>query len=95
MSSEEVRKAVDGLPGWEVEEGGRALVRSFAFADFSRAFGFMAAVALHAEKRDHHPEWSNVYNRVEVRLSSHDAGGVTTRDVELALFMSEVADGPA
>jgi 4a-hydroxytetrahydrobiopterin dehydratase len=95
MSSEEVRKAVDGLPGWEVEEGGRALVRSFTFADFSRAFGFMAAVALHAEKRDHHPEWSNVYNRVEVRLSSHDAGGVTTRDVELALFMSEVADGPA
>lgn len=83
------------LPGWEVEDGGGAILRSFAFRDFSRAFGFMAAVATHAEKHDHHPEWRNVYNRVEVRLASHDASGVTDRDLELARFMNEVAEGPA
>jgi 4a-hydroxytetrahydrobiopterin dehydratase len=70
--------------GWSLEEGGKALVRSFKFADFSEAFGFLTRVALHAEKADHHPEFTSVWNRVDFRLTSHDAGGVTELDVELA-----------
>ena len=70
--------------GWQLEQGGKALVRTVKFKDFSDAFGFLARVALHAEKADHHPEFTNVWNRVDFRLSSHDAGGVTDRDVELA-----------
>ena len=93
MGAAEVAAAAAELDGWEVEEGGRGLLKTFRFKDFSRAFGFMAAVAVQAERRNHHPEWSNVYNTVEVRLSSHDAGGVTERDVELARFMDEVAAG--
>ncbi len=72
------------LPGWAVVEGRDAIRRAFKFADFSAAWGFMNRVALLAEKQDHHPEWSNVYNRVEIVLSTHDAGGLTTRDVKLA-----------
>jgi 4a-hydroxytetrahydrobiopterin dehydratase len=70
------------LPGWTVEGG--HLRRSFKFADFSAAWAFMSRVALLAEKHDHHPEWSNVYNRVEIALTTHDAGGLTARDVTLA-----------
>ena len=70
--------------GWTLEEGGKALVRTFKFADFSEAFGFLTRVALHAEKVGHHPEFTNVWNRVDFRLTSHDAGGVTERDVKLA-----------
>jgi len=70
--------------GWSLEEGGKALVRSFKFADFSEAFGFLTRVALHAEKVDHHPEFTCVWNRVDFRLTSHDAGEVTERDVKLA-----------
>jgi len=70
--------------GWTLEEGGKALVRSFKLKDFSTAFAFLARVALHAEKVDHHPEFTNVWNRVDFRLTSHDAGGVTDRDVKLA-----------
>ncbi len=70
--------------GWTVEDGGKALTRSFAFKDFSEAFGFLARVALHAEKVDHHPEFTSVWNRVHFRLTSHDAGGVTDRDRALA-----------
>ena len=70
------------LPGWTLE--GEALVRSFRFADFSAAFAFMTRVALLAEKADHHPEWTNVWNRVDIRLTTHDAGGLTARDVALA-----------
>jgi 4a-hydroxytetrahydrobiopterin dehydratase len=91
MTAEEVASVVAELDGWTVEEGGRALLKTFRFGDFARAFGFMAAAAVHAERRNHHPEWSNVYSTVEVRLSSHDAGGITERDVELARFMDEVA----
>ena len=69
---------------WTLEDGGKALVRSFRFADFSEAFGFLTRVALHAEKADHHPEFTSVWNRVDFRLTSHDAGGVTERDVKLA-----------
>lgn len=72
------------LPGWALVEGRDAIQRSFRFQDFSEAFGFMARVALLAEAQDHHPEWSNVWNRVEIVLSTHDAGGLSARDVRLA-----------
>ncbi|HKX92645.1 MAG TPA: 4a-hydroxytetrahydrobiopterin dehydratase [Sphingomicrobium sp.] len=77
--------------GWSLEDGGGALVRSFKFKNFSAAFGFLARVALHAEKVDHHPEFTNVWNRVDFRLTSHDAGGVTERDVKLAEMINELA----
>jgi 4a-hydroxytetrahydrobiopterin dehydratase len=70
--------------GWTVEEGGKALVRSFTFKDFSEAFAFLTRVALHAEKADHHPEFTSVWNRVDFRLTSHDSGGITDRDRALA-----------
>jgi 4a-hydroxytetrahydrobiopterin dehydratase len=72
------------LPGWALVEGRDAIQRSFRFRDFSEAFGFMARVALLAEAQDHHPEWSNVWNRVEIVLTTHDAGGLSARDVRLA-----------
>ena len=70
------------LPGWQLE--GEHLQRSFRFPDFSQAFAFMVRVALLAEKHDHHPEWSNVWNRVDIRLTTHDAGGLSARDVAMA-----------
>ena len=70
--------------GWTMEGGGKALVRTCNFGDFSHAFAFLTRVAMEAEKRDHHPEFTNVWNRVDFRLTSHDAGGVTDRDVALA-----------
>lgn len=72
------------LPDWRPLEGRDAIHRRFVFRDFSAAFGFMARVALLAEKHDHHPEWSNVWNRVDIVLTTHDAGGLTERDVALA-----------
>ena len=75
---------MDAPDGWTLEDGGKALVRTFKFKDFSEAFGFLTRVALHAEKVDHHPEFTNVWNCVDFRLTSHDAGGVTERDVNLA-----------
>ena len=79
--------ALVDLPGWSAAEGKDALTRTFKFKDFNAAFGFMSRVALMAEKLDHHPEWFNVYNRVEVTLTTHDADGVTALDVALAKFM--------
>lgn len=80
--------ALSRLPGWSRAAGEReAITRTFRFADFNAAFGFMARVALRAEQLDHHPEWFNVYDRVEVILTTHDAGGVTELDVALAQFM--------
>ena len=86
-----VGQALAGLDGWTLEEGGGAIVRRFSFADFNAAFGFMARAALVAEKLDHHPEWSNVYNRVEVRLTTHSARGLTALDFELARAMDRIA----
>jgi 4a-hydroxytetrahydrobiopterin dehydratase len=83
--------AVQELRGWRAHETRDALVKTFKFRDFNEAFGFMSRVALLAEKLDHHPEWFNVYNRVEVLLTTHDADGVTERDVKLARFMDEAA----
>ena len=84
LDLEERASLADRLPGWTVVEGRDAIRRAFKFADFSAAWGFMNRVALLAEKQDHHPEWSNVYNRVEIVLSTHDSGGLTGRDVKLA-----------
>ena len=83
----ELDAALATLPGWEIDRG--KLYREFVFPDFNAAFGFMSRVALAAEAADHHPEWSNVYNRVRVHLTTHDAGGVTRRDLELATRMNE------
>jgi 4a-hydroxytetrahydrobiopterin dehydratase len=86
------RKAALGkLDGWTEVKGRDAISRKFTFKDFNEAFGFMARAALAAEKLDHHPEWFNVYNKVEVTLATHDAGGVTERDIELALAMNRLA----
>jgi len=73
------------LPEWKLVEGRDAITRAFRFRDFSEAWGFMARVALQAEAQDHHPEWFNVWNRVEITLSTHDAGGLSARDIRLAL----------
>jgi len=81
------------FPEWREVEGRDAIARLFQFKDFNRAFGFMARVALLAEKLDHHPEWFNVYNRIEVTLSTHDAGGVTENDLAMARAMEEYARG--
>jgi len=77
--------------GWSLSEDGTALERSFRFKDFPEAFGFLARVAMHAEKVDHHPEFTNVWNRVDFRLSTHDTGGVTPRDVALAEAINRFA----
>ena len=82
---------MDAPEGWTLEEGGKALVRSFKFKDFSEAFGFLTRVALHAEKADHHAEFTSVWNQVDFRLTSHDAGGVTERDVKLAEVINRLA----
>ena len=79
--------ALASLDGWAAVDGRDAITKTFQFGDFNQAFGFMSRVALVAEKADHHPEWFNVYNRVEVTLSTHDAGGLTQKDIDLAAFM--------
>ena len=84
LTEEDREVALQALDGWSLTRDGAAIARSFAFADFSEAWGFMARVALLAEKQDHHPEWSNVYNRVEIALTTHDADGLSHRDVKLA-----------
>ena len=80
--------AIDSLlaeaPGWKLREDGKAITRTFKFEDFNAAFGFMTRVALYADKHDHHPEWSNVYNRVEITLTTHDADGLSARDGAMA-----------
>jgi 4a-hydroxytetrahydrobiopterin dehydratase len=83
--------ALQKLPQWKPVSGRDAITRKFEFKDFNAAFGFMARAALLAEKMDHHPEWFNVYNKVEVTLSTHDAGGVTQKDIDLATAMDAFA----
>ena len=83
---------MDDVPnGWSVETGGKALTRRFEFKDFSTAFAFLTRVAMHAEKVDHHPEFTNVWNRIDFRLTSHDAGGITDRDMKLAVEIDRLA----
>ena len=91
LSDEERGEALKALPGWRYDAEAKAIRRSFRFADFSEAFGFMTRVALAAEKMDHHPDWSNVYDRVDIELSSHDIGGVSERDIKLAGRIDAIA----
>ena len=94
FSQQEIREKLSELEGWELASGDKAIRRQFRFKDFSEAFGFMSRVALAAEKLDHHPDWSNVYNRVEVVLTTHDAGGLTELDFRLAAVMDGLASRP-
>jgi 4a-hydroxytetrahydrobiopterin dehydratase len=82
--------ALDGLDGWGRADGRAAICKSYKFSDFNAAFGWMARAALMAERMDHHPEWFNVYNRVEVTLASHDVDGVSERDIRLARFLDSL-----
>lgn len=82
--------ALAGLPEWTLRADGLAISRQFKFADFGAAFGFMTRVALLAEKADHHPEWSNVWNRVDVVLTTHDAGGLSQRDIDMAQAIDSI-----
>ena len=94
LSPQALAQALGDLPGWSEVAGRDAIQRTFKFADFNAAFGFMTRAALKADQMDHHPEWFNVYNKVEVTLSTHEAGGLTTRDIALATFMDGVFGRP-
>jgi 4a-hydroxytetrahydrobiopterin dehydratase len=87
LETEALRAALAGLSGWSIAREGVAIARNFKFADFDAAFAFMTRAALLAAKMDHHPEWFNVYNKVDVTLTTHDAGGVTQKDIEMAKAM--------
>lgn len=91
LTTEERTALLDSLKGWAEGSDGRSISRSFAFPDFLGAFAFMTQVALLAEKADHHPDWSNSYNKVEISLTSHDAGGLTKRDAKLARAIDALA----
>ena len=91
LEGENRKQALARIPQWCEVEGRDAITRKFTFADFNEAFGFMSRVALVAEKMDHHPEWFNVYRTVEVTLSTHDAGGLTEKDITLAKEMDRIA----
>ena len=91
MTESERGEALAGLDGWAFDVARNGIAKRFVFADFSAAFAFMTRVALAAEKADHHPEWSNVWNKVDILLSTHDAGGVTQKDIALAKQIEEIA----
>ncbi len=91
MLETERTTVLKNLAGWAYDESAKAITKTFMFADFSEAWGFMNRAALLAEKMDHHPEWFNVYNRVEVKMTTHDADGVTSLDIEMATAMESFA----
>jgi 4a-hydroxytetrahydrobiopterin dehydratase len=91
LSDREREEALAGLPGWRYEAEAKAIKRKFVFDDFGAAFAFMTRVAIAAEKADHHPDWSNSWNKVEIALSTHSEGGVTARDVALACAINAMA----
>lgn len=90
LTDEQVSAALTSLPGWTVQDG--KLHREYKFADFIHAFGFMATAAIAIEKMNHHPEWFNVWNKVNIDLSTHDAGGITEMDVKLASTLEAIAE---
>ena len=92
LSAGERDEALTSLSGWTFDEGRNGIARSLTFADFGEAFAFMTRVALEAEKADHHPEWSNVWNRVDILLTTHDAGGLSHRDVAMAEAIEALLD---
>lgn len=91
LNEAELSNALDELNDWRVDESRPALCKNFQFKNFNVAFRFMTGVALYAEKADHHPEWKNVWNKVDVTLTTHDAGGITKKDIQLAKFMDKLA----
>lgn len=91
LSAEEKSAFLASNPEWQAVDGRDAVKRSFQFKDFNEAFAFMTRVALAAEKSDHHPEWFNVYNKVDITLTTHDAGGLSIRDILLAEFIDRAA----
>ncbi|MFP3563731.1 4a-hydroxytetrahydrobiopterin dehydratase [Paraburkholderia sp. SIMBA_030] len=91
LTSEERATQVAQLRGWQAVAGRDAIQRQFKFADFNEAFGFMTRVAIKAQEMDHHPEWFNVYNKVEITLSTHEANGLTERDIKLARFIDGIS----
>ena len=91
LTEDERAESLRSLAGWSVAEDRNAILKTFTFRTFNQAFGFMSRVALMSEKLNHHPEWFNVYSRVEVTLTTHDAGGVTELDIKLARFMDQAA----
>jgi 4a-hydroxytetrahydrobiopterin dehydratase len=91
LSLKEIQAGLQDLNGWQLVVGRDAIAKEFKFKDFNRAFAFMTRVALKAEKMDHHPEWFNVYNTVQVTLATHDVDGVSDKDFELATFMDAAA----
>ena len=92
LSEAERVEALDGLDEWDFDEARDAITRTVTFADFSEAFAFMTRVALLAEKADHHPEWTNVWNRVDILLTTHDAGGLSHRDIDMAGAIDALLD---
>ena len=93
LNKQERIDALDALPDWDYDAARDAITRSIVFTDFAEAFGFMTQVALIAEKAEHHPEWTNVWNRVEILLTTHDAGGLSERDIDLAEAIDAILDG--
>ncbi len=91
LNADERRKFFTDFPGWTPVEGRDAAFKRFEFDDFNAAFGFMTRIAIAADKADHHPEWANIYNHVEITLTTHDAGGLSSRDRALAAFIEKVA----
>jgi 4a-hydroxytetrahydrobiopterin dehydratase len=91
LSAQSIQSELAKLSGWSLRDDGEAILKTFKFRNFIEAFGFMTRSALHAEKLDHHPEWFNVYSKVDVTLSTHDAGGLTELDFKLAQLMDSVA----
>jgi 4a-hydroxytetrahydrobiopterin dehydratase len=91
LTADQIATGLAALPGWTHDESARAIRRGFVFRDFSEAFGFMTRVALAAEKADHHPEWSNVWNKVEIALTTHSDGGITAKDLALAESIDRIA----
>jgi 4a-hydroxytetrahydrobiopterin dehydratase len=89
LSSEKISEELKNLPGWVVKE--EKLHKDFKFEDFNEAFGFMTRAAMHIEKMNHHPEWFNVYNKLTVDLTTHDAGGITENDIGLAKILNSLA----
>ncbi len=89
ISKAELTKKLKRLSGWKIVKGRSAITKTFKFSDFQEAFGWMTSMAIYAEKKDHHPEWFNVYSTVEVTLSTHDAGGVTNLDLDMAREMNQ------
>lgn len=90
LTPQELAQALSALPDWDIVSSGKAIRRLFTFKDFNAAFGFMTRIAMYAEKLDHHPEWSNVYNKVEVTLTTHSSHGISKLDIQMAEIMDRL-----